>query len=79
MEQGELAAALARHDERISRIDGVVGTGVGVEADHPEAACIQVFVQPGSDAHAVREQIAQVLGDVPVEILTMGTPEAYGS
>lgn len=78
MDERQLGEALERHGEQLSRISGVVGTGIGAASDQPDTRCIHVYVLPGSDVDAVREQVTRLLGGAPVDLQVMDMPEAYG-
>ena len=72
---GEVAAmaARARYHETLTRIAGVVGTGVGRVGIRP---VVQVYVQRAT--RALRRAVPTQVGGVPTQIVTVGRVIALG-
>lgn len=67
-EWGEAEAALATHTERLLRIPGVVGVGLGRSDDGRPA--VHVYVSPSAATRREADAtIPQAIGNVPVKVI----------
>lgn len=74
-EWGGAEAALAVHAERLLRIPGVVGVGLGLSDDGRPA--VHVYFNPGAAAgRGADAMIPQAIGDVPVKVIETDDFEA---
>jgi hypothetical protein len=75
-----LSAALDEHRDELTRLPGVIGTGVGLSGarDREDAAVvIQIFVSPSTPREVVEQQAARILGrESPIEVVQMPLPQA---
>ncbi|HMI28518.1 MAG TPA: hypothetical protein VK490_02355 [Gaiellaceae bacterium] len=65
-----LSDALERRRDELQALPGVVGTGVGA-ATNGELA-VQVFVRSETDAPGVERRAAELLEQVPLEVIVAG-------
>lgn len=72
---GEAEAALAVNTERLLRIPGVMGVGLGLSDDGRPA--VHVYFNPGAAAgRGADAMIPQAIGDVPVKVIETDDFEA---
>jgi hypothetical protein len=69
-----LAAQLERHNATLLDVPGVTGTAVGLGTRGEPA--IHVYAASEDAVPQVRAEAEQLLGDVPIEVITIGIPEA---
>lgn len=74
----KLSAVLDEHRDALTRLDGVIGSGVGLSAGDAAdnaAVVIQIFVSPSASRKTVERQVAQILGrEYPMEVVYMPVP-----
>lgn len=74
----KLSAVLDAHRETLSRLPGVMGTGVGVASSGRAGEApivIQIFVTPSADLPAVQRLASEIVGpEHPVEVINMPVP-----
>jgi hypothetical protein len=81
MQDAILSAVLDQHRDELTRLSGVIGTGVGLpEAGSGDsAAVIQIFVSQAAPREIIEQQATRILGrEYPVEVIQMSVPQAEG-
>jgi hypothetical protein len=75
-----LSTVLEAHRERLARLPGVIGTGVGLASSSRAGdarVAIQIFVTLTADVTAVQRLASEIVGpEDPVEVVPMSVPRA---